>query len=68
MPEAPTPARLIPNWDMQEPWTSPMSPEEEEGLAQTALLAGVAPTDTAVTQLLGRFAGDYVIDLGRASG
>lgn len=68
MPEAPGPARIIPNWQMDKPWTEPMAPEEEEGLAETALLSGASPTNNAVTQLLGQFAGDYVANLGKATG
>lgn len=64
----PSPPRIIPNFALDKPWTDPMSPEEQEGLAQTALLSGAADTDRAITALLSQFAGDYVINLGNASG
>lgn len=66
MPDAPSPVRIIPPWQMDKPWTDPMSPEEENGLAETALLAGVQPTSAAITSLLGQFSGDYVVQLQQA--
>lgn len=66
MPERPGPARLIPNWQMDKPWTDPMEQDEQEGLAQTAMLSGAPPTDRAVTQLLAEFAGDLAANLQRA--
>jgi hypothetical protein len=37
---------------LEQPWDSPMSDEDQEMFAQSALIAGVAPTDAAVTALL----------------
>lgn len=59
--------RVIPNWQMDKPWTTPLSPQEAEGLAQTALLSGAPDTDRAITTLLAQFAGDYVVNLQNAS-
>ena len=60
-------ARLIPNFNMTKPWSAPMTQEEQEATASSALLAGIADTDRAVTLLLSQFAGDYVRALGQAS-
>lgn len=62
----PPPIRLYPAWELTPPWSTPMSGQEQEGLAQTALLAGVAPTNTAVSTLLSQFAGDYAAALQNA--
>lgn len=66
MAERPTPARLYPAWELSPPWSTPMTQQEQEGLAQTALLSGSGDTDRAVTSLLAQFAGLYVQNL-RAS-
>lgn len=68
MAERPGPARLIPNWQMDKPWTTPMAPEEEEGMAETALLSGAPENERAISQLLSQFAGDFVLNLGNARG
>lgn len=68
MPERPGPPRLIPTYQMDKPWTDPTTPEEDAQLAELALLSGAAPNDRAVTQLFGQFSGDYVINLGKATG
>lgn len=62
----PGPERLYPAWELSPPWTDPMTAEEQEGLAQTALLSGAPPTNTAVSTLLARFAGDYAAALQNA--
>lgn len=63
-----SPPRLIPNFNMDAPWTDPMSQEEQEGLAQTALLSGSGDSDRAVTSLMQRFAGLYVANLNGGRG
>lgn len=62
----PSAIRLYPAWELSPPWSVPMSAQEQEGLAETALLAGVAPTNTAVSTLLSQFAGDYAAALQNA--
>lgn len=63
-----TPPRIIPNWQMDRPWTDPASEEELDMLAQTALLSGAPDTNQGVTTVLGRFAGQYVENLNRSRG
>lgn len=60
--------RLIPNFNMTKPWSDPVSEQELDGLAMTALLSGATDTNRAVSGLLGRFAGDYVENLRKANG
>lgn len=47
-----TPARLIPTFGMDKPWTEPTTPEEDEGLASLAFLAGAGDTNRAVSQFI----------------
>jgi hypothetical protein len=37
---------------LEQPWDSPLSPQDEESFAESAVISGVAPTDSAVTALL----------------
>ena len=53
---------------MDRPWNDPTSEQEQEGIAQTALLSGASDNDRAVSTLLSRFAGDYVAQLRGARG
>ena len=63
-----SPPRIIPNWQMDKPWTDPQTEEELDMLAQTALLSGATPDNNSVTSLLGEFAGQYVQNLNRSRG
>jgi hypothetical protein len=61
-------ARLIPNFNMTKPWSTPISPQESEALASSALLAsGVSDNETSITTLLREFSGDYVQQLANAN-
>lgn len=64
----PTSRTLIPTFQMDKPWTAPMTPEEEGGLAETALLSGAPDNDRSITLLLRDFAGDYVANLNNGQG
>lgn len=69
MARKPTPPRLIPTFALPKPWTEPMTQEEQEATASSALLSGAAPTDRGVTALMQIFAGDsaaYAQALGHA--
>lgn len=68
MATAPRGPRVIPNFAMDRPWSDPQTEEELDGLAQTALLSGAPATNQGVSTLLARFAGDYVANLGKATG
>lgn len=53
--------RVIPTFAMDKPASEPLSDEESDGLAQSAVLSGASgqsglPTDQQVTATLGQFA------------
>lgn len=58
--------RLIPNFNMTEPWSVATTPEEQEAMASSALLGGAADTDRSITTLLSQFANNYVDNLRQA--
>lgn len=63
-------ARIIDNFNMQKPASDPLSDDESEGLAQSAVLSGSSgtsaiPTNQQVTTTLGTYASSlYEIGLG----
>lgn len=63
----PSPPHLIPTFLQPKPWTDPMSEQELDAYAQTALLAGAPDTNRGISTLLSRFAGDYVQQLRNGS-
>lgn len=66
MPAAPifyTPPRVIPNWEMDKPWTEPSTQEEQEGTATLIFLSnlpGIIDIDRVVTAFIQNITGDNI--------
>lgn len=52
MARKPTPPRVIPNFVMDRPWSDPVPPEQQEGLASMAAFSGVPLTNRAITDFV----------------
>lgn len=69
MPDRPRrDVRPIPNFNMTEPWSAPLSPENADIIAQSALLSGAGESETQIQAILSDFPRQYIQNLRGARG
>jgi hypothetical protein len=68
MARGPTPPRIIPNFAMTAPATDPATntPENQEGLAEVALLSGATNSQSSIVAVLATFSGNNIDALQQA--
>jgi len=63
VPDRPRPPRVIPNYNMDKPWSAPLEPGEADMIAESALLSGAGDSEAQIQAVLSEFAGQYVQNL-----